>query len=67
VGKAGDVAQLENQDRGDEGADAGNRTEPVHARIVSPARGDLVIELANLRIQHRQARAGNPRGGGSGW
>jgi hypothetical protein len=57
VSKAGDVAQFEDQHRGDEGADAGDRTQPVHARIVSPALGDLVIELANLRIQHRQERA----------
>ena len=51
VGKAGDVAQFEDQHRGNEGADAGNRAQPPHARIVAPPLGDLAIQLADVRIE----------------
>src|SRR5215468_3761935 len=58
VREALDVAELEDEDDRDEGPDARDRHQALHARIGTPERDQLGVEPADLRIQRRQqARA----------
>src|SRR5439155_18770915 len=52
-----DVAELEDEDDRDEGADAGDRGEALHARIAAPARDEFAVEPTDLRVERGQQGA----------
>jgi hypothetical protein len=60
VGKAADtdVTKLEDEHDGEEGADAGDRTQPAHARISPPLLSKFAVEATDLAVQDAQQRPG---------
>ena len=57
VREAVNVADLEHEDDGDEGPDAGNGQQPLHPRIAPPAHDHLGIQAADLRVEHGEQRS----------
>src|SRR5262249_10190614 len=55
-GEALDVPELEDQDDGDEGTNAGDGPQALHAGIEPPARDEFGIEASDLGIEERQQR-----------
>jgi hypothetical protein len=58
VGKAEHVPEFKNEHDGDEQADTRKRTQSAHARIVTPTRRELDVELTDLCVEHAKQRAG---------
>jgi hypothetical protein len=56
VRKAVNVTKLENEHDGDEGPDAGDRTQPLYAPIATPPLCDLDVELTNVGVQKAEQR-----------
>jgi Integrase core domain len=50
VSKAGDVAQFEDEHRGDEGADAGNCTEPLSSRCWVSSPSSVRTAICDVRL-----------------
>jgi len=57
AGEARDVAEFEHEDDGDEGTNARDRGEALHAWIRAPAGDELEVEPADLRVEQRQEGA----------
>src|SRR5262249_21920212 len=56
VGQAADVAELEEEPDGEEGADAGDRTQPLDSRIRPPLLSEFGVEMPDLAVQDAQQR-----------
>ncbi len=70
AGEAMDVSQLEHQEDGHEGANARNRHQAAHHRMLPPVGAERLIEVTDLFVQHREQRpamvADRAGGGASG-